>query len=230
MLIPAQAALLRHAQDLPAGLAAPRGEARLESGRPPAAGGAVERRREAVLPPLAEGQYEPQPATITFSQFLSGLNPLQHLPVVGMVYRAITGDVPPTVMRVAGGFLLGGPVGGIITAVSAAAEEIFNRSIAGTDPDAPAAQPAQATAVAAAVPPAATPAGVPAAPGSGAPAAEPAIAAPASIRHVAPAGDAGERLARLRAAGDLYTRHMTPVALPHASPGLRPPENRVAGG
>lgn len=113
MLIPAQAALLRGAQDVAPG---------------PLADAAAERRsaaRGAVLPPLAEGQYEPMPATMTFAQFLSGLNPLQHIPLVGTIYRAITGDVPPTVMRVVGGFLLGGPLGGVASAVGAAAEEIF---------------------------------------------------------------------------------------------------------
>jgi len=218
MLIPAQAAMLRHAQDLAPGPAAGRAEARLEAGRAAGAGAAERPRREAVLPPVAEGQYEPQPSNMTFAEFLSGLNPLQHLPIVGMVYRAITGDVPPTVMRVAGGFLLGGAVGGIISAVGAAAEEMYTRSR--SQPDAP--SPAdQGTAVAAAAAPNAAPT---------APATASAVAAPSALRPVSMADDAGERLNRLRAAGDLYTRHMTPLPMPPASHGVRLAGARPDGG
>lgn len=42
---------------------------------------------------------------------MNGLNPLQHLPVVGMIYRAVTGETIPTTMRVAGAGILGGPLG-----------------------------------------------------------------------------------------------------------------------
>jgi hypothetical protein len=222
MLIPAQAALLRHAQDIAPGQAAGRAEARLEAGRAAGAGAAERPRREAVLPPVAEGQYEPQPSNMTFAEFLSGLNPLQHLPIVGMVYRAITGDVPPTVMRVAGGFLLGGAVGGIISAVGAAAEEMYTRSRAGPDAPTPA---DQGTAVAAAAAPNAAPA-VPAA----ASATASAVAAPGALRPVSVADDAGERLNRLRAAGDLYTRHMTPLPMPPAWHGVRLADARPDGG
>jgi hypothetical protein len=93
--------------------------------------------RIGAAPPVAEGQYEPMPGTMSFADFLSGLNPLQHLPVVGTIYRAITGDVPPAAMRVAGAFLLGGPVGAIATAVGTAAEEIFARTRAAPAPDTP---------------------------------------------------------------------------------------------
>jgi len=88
-------------------------------------------------PPVGEGQYEPMPGTMSFADFLSGLNPLQHLPVVGTIYRAITGDVPPAAMRVAGAFLLGGPVGAIATAVGTAAEEIFARTRTTPEAEAP---------------------------------------------------------------------------------------------
>ena len=42
---------------------------------------------------------------------LNGLNPLQHLPVVGMIYRAATNEQIPATMRVAGAGILGGPLG-----------------------------------------------------------------------------------------------------------------------
>ncbi|HEY4172313.1 MAG TPA: hypothetical protein VGM42_04740 [Rhodopila sp.] len=56
----------------------------------------------------------------TFHQFLSAINPLQYLPVVGTIYRALTGDVIPEALREGGSMLvsglLGGPIG-IITSI-----------------------------------------------------------------------------------------------------------------
>jgi len=46
-----------------------------------------------------------------FSDVLRGLNPLHHLPVIGTIYRAITGETIPTTMRVVGAGLVGGPLG-----------------------------------------------------------------------------------------------------------------------
>ncbi len=58
----------------------------------------------------------------TFRDVLSALNPLQYLPVVGTIYRAITGDSPPEALRVVGsmivGGLMGGPFGVALSAVS----------------------------------------------------------------------------------------------------------------
>jgi hypothetical protein len=51
----------------------------------------------------------------SFHDVLSAINPLQYLPVVGTVYRAITGDVIPEPLRRAGSLvasvLMGGPIG-----------------------------------------------------------------------------------------------------------------------
>lgn len=191
MLIPAQAALLRSAQDVPAGPAANAGAAAgtADAGTARRAAG-----RQAVIPPVADGQYEPMPSTMSFGEFLSGLNPLQHIPVVGTIYRAITGDVPPAVMRVAGGFLLGGPVGAIGSAIGAAAEEVFG--MAHRDAAAPAAPADQApqrqdapTALAAGADPRAT--------------------------------DAGERLARLRLASASYGQAQFPAVAMAQAGGAR---------
>ncbi len=50
-----------------------------------------------------------------FHQLLSELNPLQYVPVVGTIYRAITGDTIPESARIAGSMvvsgLMGGPIG-----------------------------------------------------------------------------------------------------------------------
>lgn len=52
---------------------------------------------------------------ISFREILSCLNPLQYLPVVGTIYRAITGDEIPARVREIGSLavsgLTGGPVG-----------------------------------------------------------------------------------------------------------------------
>lgn len=58
----------------------------------------------------------------SFSDVLSALNPLQYVPVVGQIYRAITGDVPPEPLRVMGSMvvsgLMGGPLGMALNAAS----------------------------------------------------------------------------------------------------------------
>ncbi len=71
----------------------------------------------------------------SFGDLLSALNPLQYLPVVGTIYRAVTGDTVPEGLRVGGSlcvsFLMGGPVGLAIGAVSALVQKLT-----GIDPDA----------------------------------------------------------------------------------------------
>jgi hypothetical protein len=74
-------------------------------------------------PPLGPDEAAPIPGHITFDEFLRGLNPLHHVPVVGTIYRAITGETIPAPMRVLGGALFGGGVGMMIAAATAAVEE-----------------------------------------------------------------------------------------------------------
>lgn len=56
-------------------------------------------------PPGAES------ANLGFADLLDVVNPLQHIPIVSHIYRAITGDEISTAARAGGGFLFGGPVG-----------------------------------------------------------------------------------------------------------------------
>ena len=62
-----------------------------------------------------------------FRTFLSELNPLQYIPVVGGIYRAITGDTIPETARTIGSFvvsaLTGGPVGVAMNVAALAAEK-----------------------------------------------------------------------------------------------------------
>jgi hypothetical protein len=48
---------------------------------------------------------------VSFDSFLDVVNPLQQLPVVSTIYRAVTGDTISTGARLAGGALFGGPLG-----------------------------------------------------------------------------------------------------------------------
>ena len=56
---------------------------------------------------------------------LKSLNPLHHVPVVGMIYRAATGESIPTPMRVLGAGIVGGPVGALGAAFMSLLEELI---------------------------------------------------------------------------------------------------------
>jgi hypothetical protein len=65
---------------------------------------------------------------MSFRTVLSALNPLQYLPVIGTIYRAVTGDEIPEGIRRVGSLivsgLIGGPVGAVINIAMLAAEKI----------------------------------------------------------------------------------------------------------
>lgn len=67
--------------------------------------------------------------SFSFSDFLSIINPLQHLPVVGTLYRAITGDTIKPAQKVIGGILFGGPVGLLSSAFNAIIEQSTGKDI-----------------------------------------------------------------------------------------------------
>jgi hypothetical protein len=71
---------------------------------------------------------------LSFHDVLSALNPLQYLPVVGTIYRAVTGDVIPEGLRRLGSMLvsglLGGPIGLGINIAATLAEKVT-----GIDPE-----------------------------------------------------------------------------------------------
>jgi hypothetical protein len=89
-----------------------------------------------VSPTAAPTQPAAQPnrPQSPFHTFLSELNPLQYLPVVGTIYRAATGDTIPEAARIAGSsvvsFLTGGPVGLAISLGTTLVEKA-----AGIDPE-----------------------------------------------------------------------------------------------
>ncbi|HEY8950580.1 MAG TPA: hypothetical protein VIM56_16975 [Rhizomicrobium sp.] len=63
---------------------------------------------------------------------LDVVNPLQHLPVVGTVYRAITGDQIGDVEKVAGDTLYGGPIGLVSSLADVAFEKITGKDFGST--------------------------------------------------------------------------------------------------
>ena len=77
----------------------------------------------------------PRPAhRSAFHELLSELNPLQYLPVVGSIYRAVTGDRIPEEARTVGSLVMsgltGGPAGVAISAAMMAVEKVI-----GVDPE-----------------------------------------------------------------------------------------------
>lgn len=66
-----------------------------------------------------------------FEQLLDIVNPLQHIPGVSSVYRALTGDEISTPARLIGGALFGGPVGMASAAGNLALESATGNDIAG---------------------------------------------------------------------------------------------------
>jgi hypothetical protein len=65
----------------------------------------------------------------TFADFIDIINPLQHIPVVATIYRAMTGDDIDPGSRVAGGALFGGPVGAVAATFNAFLDETTGKDV-----------------------------------------------------------------------------------------------------
>ncbi|HEY4134776.1 MAG TPA: hypothetical protein VGO34_06140 [Alphaproteobacteria bacterium] len=65
----------------------------------------------------------------SFGALVDIVNPLQHIPVVGTIYRAVTGDSIGPAARIAGGALFGGVIGFVTSSIDAAVEEETGRDI-----------------------------------------------------------------------------------------------------
>ncbi|WP_458095825.1 hypothetical protein [Roseomonas sp. WA12] len=71
-------------------------------------------------PPLTGEEAEPMPMEISFDELLESINPLQHLPGVGTIYREATGSAAPIAARILVGTAIGGPagfIGGVASAM-----------------------------------------------------------------------------------------------------------------
>lgn len=65
----------------------------------------------------------------SFGALIDIINPLQHIPVVGTVYRAITGDTIGPAARIAGGTLFGGVFGLIASSIDTVVKEETGQDI-----------------------------------------------------------------------------------------------------
>jgi len=72
------------------------------------------------------------PQDFTFDDFLDIINPLQHLPVIGTIYRALTGDQIKPATRILGDIAYGGPMGLMSSCAQVLFEAIFGDDIGGT--------------------------------------------------------------------------------------------------
>jgi hypothetical protein len=68
----------------------------------------------------------------TFHNLLSIVNPLQHLPVIGTLYRAITGDKIATPEKIAGDALYGGLWGAVSSIADTAFEAVTGKDFGDT--------------------------------------------------------------------------------------------------
>ncbi len=91
----------------------------------------------------------PQPVAtsgVDFEFRLANLNPLQYLPIIGTIYRAITGEHIDPGWRIGGavvtGALIGGPAGIVTSLLGVGFEELFHRIIGDAEPAGPTPDPA----------------------------------------------------------------------------------------
>ena len=91
--------------------------------------------RQAARPAKPEEIATAKPAaetSSTFEDILDIVNPLQHLPVVGTLYRAVTGDKMATLPKIAGGALYGGLWGAVGSLADTAFEAITGKDFGST--------------------------------------------------------------------------------------------------
>lgn len=70
-------------------------------------------------------------APYTFGDVIDMINPLQHIPILGNIYRSITGDEIKPFSRIVGGALFGGPVGAAVSTANVVATDRTGRDLAG---------------------------------------------------------------------------------------------------
>jgi hypothetical protein len=68
----------------------------------------------------------------TFHDFLSIINPLQHIPVISTIYRAITGDTIGVPEKIAGDALYGGLWGAVSSVADAAFQAVTGKDFGDT--------------------------------------------------------------------------------------------------
>lgn len=99
---------------------------------------------ESAVPSAQGRQFTAQPANaaekakdsgfwgddgFSFGDIIDAINPLQHLPVIGTAYRAMTHDDLSHGSRMVGGTLFGGPIGFVISLINNAMESDTGKDI-----------------------------------------------------------------------------------------------------
>lgn len=64
-----------------------------------------------------------------FRDVLDLINPIQHIPIIGNIYRNLTGDVAAPAIRIAGGALFGGPLGAAFAAANVVLKQIVHPDV-----------------------------------------------------------------------------------------------------
>jgi hypothetical protein len=67
----------------------------------------------------------------SFGDMLQALNPLQHIPGVGQIYRALTGDTIAPAARAIGGMIFGGPLGLASSVINSIVEDTSGKDVGG---------------------------------------------------------------------------------------------------
>ena len=145
-----------------------------------------------------------------FRDLIDIVNPLQHLPIIGSIYRWATGDRPGDASRIAGDALYGGPIGVAFGLVGAAMEDSSGHDLGERVLSAMFDSDKKTTAVASATPPA-----------GGAASSRPSVAAPPN--SVAPAGTPGTAQASAAAPPAVPDHAPMPLfgGIAHMPPGAR---------
>ncbi|MGH1404252.1 MAG: hypothetical protein ACRBDL_08400 [Alphaproteobacteria bacterium] len=81
--------------------------------------------------PEQTGQKATENNNFGFFDLIDMLNPLHHIPVIGTIYRAITGDEIKPVSNIIGGAVYGGPAGAAIGVVNAIAKNETGEDVLG---------------------------------------------------------------------------------------------------
>ena len=74
--------------------------------------------------------YEGEDDGFGFDDVLDIINPLQHLPVIGTIYRKITGDTIRPFSNIVGGAIFGGPIGAASGAINLAVKQGTGKDLA----------------------------------------------------------------------------------------------------
>ena len=109
-----------------------------------------------VQPPATHPTPWKSPSGFGFRDLIDIVNPLQHLPIIGSIYRWVTGDRPGEAAQIAGDAIYGGPIGVGFGLLSAATEDLQGHDLGERAIAALFGPSGKTTAVAAATPPAGT--------------------------------------------------------------------------